>query len=189
MSTIQKILLGLGALFIVIMAGEVGYYFFLQPSKSSSPTDVLLNLPENLTPGPSQKLNQVSGTKKPVVQNSMVNYLINYFSNIQRSAVSSALLTIQYQGVIDQIDTVGVTKNGIDYAFKIRIKTKQGANAAFYFPKEALFLIKVQKLVDNKPIPLTTNDLKIGDSVRIKAVMNILKNPNRSLIEFTITKL
>lgn len=203
MSQINKILAIIFFILIVVVIGEVGYYYFLSDRKTStkfragqqnsvrsvSPTTMASGLQVCVSPRSDSPLNTV---------------LLEELKAVSNFAITSSRLNNQYQGFVAELNLNGgqnpidktrfknSTKDFYDYEIGLKIRDEKNTRTlSFYLDNRVVSKIKVLQQKGEERIPITINDLKLGDKVILNETVDLMnKNciESQCLSAFTIIK-
>ena len=107
------------------------------------------------------------------------------------SAAVKAILHSVHKGVISFIDTSGGynPELSIHYILLLFIKGKGDIESDFYFSKEDMAKVKIVELKGNREVPISMNDLKLGDSIYLELIEDRVKPTYNNVESGKITRL
>lgn len=168
MSLANKILMTVFILLLIITAGEIGFYFFFIP-----------------------KLDKVEAylTVFPTVGPDNVKKYKLYHSMLDKGIITSSIRSDRIESTLATIDTKEGIFNNFKYKIKLTIKVGDSETNDYYFNEEEISRAKIVKSIDGKEQPISLNDLKPGDKIVMEIKTDLIKEPNSSLVDLTITKI
>lgn len=184
----NKILLGVFIFLFFVVIGEVGYYvFYLNQSKANNyPTPSLTQPPYSVYsisfPAPYPPQEPIEVIRK------MVN---NRVEMIQDNLITSIKDIVRYEGRVVDIDIKGSSQSPNDQlSYKTKL-TLQGKTRNFniLFNEFDLNKTKVFKKLENQEIPISLDDLKVGDRVIIDATLDLTLDWGKNAVEIKILKI
>lgn len=181
MSNITKFLLGFFLLLIVVISGELFYFYFINqnqiPSSSISPTASVESPQTNITNPVDQIISMFNIVRKKMAAHGILKY---------------SHLTDQYETKIIAIDSKGGTNNigGKTYNYKIALTIDIGGNetTTFHLNENDLSHYKITQLISGKESTINFGDLKAGDKVLITITIDTMKDLNDNTISASIVK-
>ncbi len=181
MSLSQKILIGLFAILLLVVAVEAGVFWGYQSAPPSTTRFI--------TASEGQK-------KQTVLDDYFVNNVprdIRIFLlklgilSLKKTATSSTFI-IAYEGKITQIDRKGGLFGVDKYAYKIKfeIKGKDDDSVIAVYSESEIPLLKVFAVVKDKPEAYNFDEIKVGDMVKLEEIYDV---KNKRLVEANVTKI
>lgn len=177
------------SIFLIIVIGEVAFLFFGNTLKQpASSIDKLVNQ----TTSASEK-NQSQSQTLDGNSLSFLSANLEHWKDIQRGALTSSVITDQYDGTITEIDNregIIPSRSGgvINYKIKIIIKTQNLSEVFFYLNDSDLTRTVVFASKSGEEKLINLKDLKIGDIVEIKYTIDLTKSLQASIKEIKIIK-
>lgn len=182
----NKILTIIFVILISVILLELGYYYiyFVYNKKDNS-----LSLPNKLedrdfsipvpTPIPL-------GNSQLAIDMNNVNVLLS----AKKGLLISSTVTNIYQGRIKIINLKGGITQKLNYKYKagLVLEGKNNVTNNFYFNDESLKKLIVLEKKGNTETPSKIDNLKVGDNINIREVLDLTRNLAESVIETTIIK-
>lgn len=196
MTKLSKILLGFFILLLVLVLGEVGYYFYYQPKTNSAVNVKNVPFPSPiLTISPTNILIPSASVTNAAKDNSQSDRAINDsvifdLKKIKKGLISSSNIINQFQGTISALNVKGGVDKNQKYAMRLKIVGENGLSNGFILNDYEFAKVRITKLESNgKTSPLSLDALRINDKIKIQQVMDLLKSSGENTVEFIIVKL
>lgn len=193
MGNMAKILKIIFVILLLVTAGELAYYVYIQVVKSpqvdkSAKAEITNNsLPTLVTEEPTPTFPYT-----PPEQAYREKYL-NYLRKEKADVLISAVTTHKFKGKIVELDTKGGINplNKFQYVVMVKIQGEKGSTRGFLYNEKDLKTAKLIKLINGKEETMSINELKIGDNIIITEVRDafmLVCSKDECLNEFTIEK-
>jgi len=189
----NKLLLILFAVFMAVVIGESFYYFAYLKTQPARPTSTNSNKKTTVGISASSSAKIVYDWKHRIntdkfyrdinpfmaVDPKVLDTLLFYNKSIMTSSVNKNT----NQGKINQIDAKGGKAFYDYYNYKLLIRlepengdTNQANWSRFYFSEDDLKKTKFFAIVSGKEQPITMNDLKAGDIIKIEDEIDLMRS-------------
>ncbi len=177
MGIIQKILTFIFITLLAVTVFEIGYLFLYRPIRSA-------NLQNSNPPTVSQSQPQTveAEDNQAISENN-----IDLIKKLKAGALVSAILNIQEQGEIVDVSKESGNRGDLAYEAILRFKDKNGVVSSFYYSANDLKNMKVFENNSRKTIRF--EDLKPGDKVTVKNVVDLTKDVNSNVLEIEINRI
>lgn len=186
MNKFNSILSVFFAILLIIIIGELGYYFFYKPNKP--------NVRQNIQKPVQQTVNKL--TQAPTIPPALDRQELNNLARFKKGGISGATVELEIKGTIVRINTKGGMLNlsykpGDKFAYKVmfEIKKENGATSTIAYNENDLKKVKVVTTTDGAQKLFDIGSLKINDKIVIRSKIDLMKDRNNNLIEETITKI
>lgn len=188
----NKILVSIFIVLLIIIAGEVVYYFYFIPSPQPAPqTTQVQNFQNPTQPSPTSPTpaNQPQSLKPKEFLTKVEEFLAEH----DKGAMTSSVLINQYAGKITNIEKKKLPREPnpkSEYSIFISIQgNKITENSVIRIKDLALPGTKILEKTGEKEIPIQISDLKTGDSVIITENYPLTKNSPDDKLKYTILKI
>ncbi len=183
----NKILVSIFAVLLIVIAGEVIYYFYFipEPSQTAFQTAKILNSTQ-LQPTPA---NQPQSLKPKEFLSKAEEFLAEH----EKGALTSSILINQYAGKIISIEKGKLPKEPnpkSEYSIFISIQgTDTAENSIIKIKDLMLPETKILEKTGEKEVSIQMSDLKKDDSVVITENYPLTKNSLDDKLKYTIVKI
>jgi hypothetical protein len=170
------ILYTLSAVVLIITVAELYYIFIYQPPRTQT------RKTENT---PTSSIGQEGG--RPISQSAVIDSF--QVADWERdSAMISAIRTATYEGKIVNLSTTGGFSQPLNYNYdaSLEIKGTGVNNSPLYFSKKDLSSMRIIRRTSGRESDIDFADLKIGNSITIKIVTDMMKSLDDNIIEAEI---
>jgi len=186
----NKVLIIIFAVLMIITAAEL-YYFFIYQSKNSlapKPSTTLVSPhPLSITPEATTDKDDVQGDEKFVP--AISNIAINNLSKLSKNLTKSAQVNIRVEGNV--VEIINEEKYDVDFDTTfikfLKIQDPQtGDVEPWGISDEMVKMAEIKRKKNNTTVPITINDIKVGDSIIIESTFSLLGNGELKKYTFTV---
>lgn len=188
----NKILVSIFVVLLIIIAGEVVYYFYFIPSPQPIPqTTQVQNSQNPIQPSPTSPTptNQPQSLKPREFLTKVEEFLAEH----EKGAMTSSVLINQYAGKITNIEKRRPLKEPdpkSEYSLFISIQgTNSTENSIIKIRDLAIPETNIVKKTGEKEIPIQISDLKTGDSIIVTENYPLTKKSPDDKLKYTIIKI
>lgn len=182
----------LSLIFIVLLLvvfAEIGYYLYIQFSKSSN-TQIAQNNQRDVS---VPSLSLITPTPVTPADQALPNSFIDYMKKQKKDLLISASLTTKFQGKITMLDTKGGINplnesNKFQYKLLLTIQGEKLNARSFAYNERGLALAKIVKAGSGD---MKIDELKVGDNIALTETYDILKKcaNDECLLDLKIEKI
>lgn len=190
MSRSNKFLLLIFIILLVLTGAEL-YYFFVYQSKNSlvpkSSIALISPNPLSITPVASKDKNDVQGDEKFV--SAISNNAINNLTKLSKNLTKKADVLIRVEGNIVEIVNEKKYDPDFDTTFIkfLRIQDLKTEDIEPWGISDAMVKIaEIRRKKNNTTIPITIDDIKVGDFITIESTFSLLGNGELEKYTFTV---
>ncbi len=169
----NKLLLGILAILLLTVTGEVGYFWGRNSSQLPVSNSAHINDAQ-----PTNTANAQSSCSAPSPNHAINDETWERFRQYDKRALYTATATNTFRGRIAEVEF----QNGL----KLQI---DGVNDAFLFSAQNLVNLRVTQIVSGKEEQFSVKSLKAGDQVLMEVTIDLTKDPDVNFLSGKITKL
>lgn len=175
MSGSNRILVIIFVFFLIVIVGEIGFYFFYKPKIKIVPQAVNQQIQEPKPTSVSKPL----GSKNQVLNPDYVNYL----SSLEKKDYATYFLTINITGYIGVVNLTPYEKNKIQYQGNITIVDKQNNILEnIGLSDKELKMLSIYKKQGNDKVKIDVKDLKPSQNILFISTLDLSKDARNDVI-------
>ncbi len=180
LSLVNKILVGLFIILLLVISGELVFYFFIGSKNINQGTTVK---PLQITP----QINSTTSTDGSVSPTPKLDEYGERQLMAKENVLVSSNLVDQFKATLVAVDTIPGIREDFPYQLRFAISV-DGRTIDFLLNQTGVDRLKVFQLVNSQPTPSNLSALKPGDKITIDRILDGTKPKGDNVIKFDITK-